>query len=151
MLSIGFGGGASASGWGCCIDALSLADKRYFFGVPRCRRWHYPLVSDGGGGAGLSATVVSPAGYGCPLQGGKDFAPPMWTCCRLRLHCEVSGLLVFCEMEDNLDVPMGCSFWAITVGGAGSVVVGDEIRGRWGFGHFFVFSCEEATDVPQRK
>jgi len=51
------------SGWGGCVGALSLANKRYFFGVPGRRQWHCPLVFDGGGGARHSAVeVYSPFG-----------------------------------------------------------------------------------------
>jgi len=70
---------------------------------------------------------------------------------RLGLCREVSGLLLFCERRDDLAVPMGCFFRAIVAGGAGSVVVGEEIGGRWEFGRCFVFSGVGAADVPQWK
>ncbi|KAG2611302.1 hypothetical protein PVAP13_4KG128500 [Panicum virgatum] len=49
---------------------------------------------------------------------------------------------------DDLDVPMGCSFRAIVVGGTGFVVAHEKIRGRWCYGCFFALAGEDAADVP---
>ena len=67
---------------------------------------HFCLpVLDGGSDAGFSAAVVPPTGCRCLLQGSEDFIPPMRISRLPQLRHEVSGLLLFCERGDNLDVP----------------------------------------------